>query len=189
MIRCLLDSFCRFAASVFSLHEMHRFRWYPLTNSTVAAIKPRLWRVDEYGTEFEAVQIYALQAPNSRTPVRAWVTSLRARRTRVTLFRLFMSMLIIAEQTEHFARSAAITVRKRVDRGSNDLCQANSTDSAGNQLLPIPLDGQSNGCSSGQTDRNYFPKNHRVFSFTLDCTFVGSAADPGCQLRLFYRSG
>ena len=41
----------------------------------------------------------------------------------------------------------------------NDLCQVASNDSAGNPLLPIPRDGQSNGCSSGQTDRDYFPES------------------------------
>ncbi len=44
-----------------------------------------------------------------------------------------------------------------------DLCQLNSKDAAGNPLLPVPRDSQSNGCSSGQTDRNYFPESY-VFS-------------------------
>lgn len=41
----------------------------------------------------------------------------------------------------------------------NDLCQLTSSDAAGYPLLPIPRDAQSNGCSSGQTDRNYFPES------------------------------
>ncbi|MDX1799914.1 MAG: PilC/PilY family type IV pilus protein [Marinobacter sp.] len=45
----------------------------------------------------------------------------------------------------------------------NDLCQLNTNDSAGNPLLPIPRDAQSNSCSSGQTDHDYFPQSD-VFS-------------------------
>lgn len=39
----------------------------------------------------------------------------------------------------------------------NDLCQLESNDSAGNPLLPVPVDAQSNGCTTGQTDRTYYP--------------------------------